>query len=373
MRRDARNNFQVIAGRFCIEGIYLETIPYGFGHINDTFLSSFNEQGKKKLYIMQRINSNVFTNPEKLMENIIGITQHLKKKIIQSGGDPLRETLNLIPTKEGKWYHIDKCGDYWRMYMYIDGAQTYEMVKNSDHFYKAGKSFGNFQKMLADYPAETLFETIPDFHNTAKRYETFIKTVEKDPMSRTGQVLPEIEFITSRKDEVSVLTDLLDRGELPLRVTHNDTKFNNIMIDDKTGEGICVVDLDTVMPGLSLYDYGDSIRYGASTAGEDETDLDKVALDMELFELFTKGFLEKTKDSLTDNEIRYFPFSAKLMAYELGMRFLTDHLNGDVYFKIHRDGHNLDRCRTQLKLVWDMEKKMDTMEQLVRKHIGRIV
>jgi thiamine kinase-like enzyme len=302
------------------------------------------------------------------MENISGVTSFLRKKIIEAGGDPDRETLNLIPTKDNGFFYKSLDGNYWRGYIFIEKANTYQIVENLDHFYNAGKAYGKFQKLLESYPADTLYETIPDFHNTKKRYETFLTSVEKDVKNRASGVKNEIEFVIKRAKDTAVLVDLLDKGKLPLRVTHNDTKFNNVMIDDATGEGVCVIDLDTVMPGLSLYDFGDSIRSGANPADEDEKDVSKVWMDLELFEHFTKGFLEQTRESLTPLEIEYLPFSAKIMTFECGMRFLTDYLSGDVYFKIHRQEHNLDRTRTQFKMVADMEEKKEQMQRIVRKY-----
>lgn len=362
-------NFKEVVKNFTFVGSFTEAQPYGFGHINDTFAAYFQKaDGSLHRYILQRINHNVFKKPEELMKNIEGITRYLRKAVIEAGGDPERETLNLIPTIDGKSYYRDVDGNYWRGYIFIEGAQTYQIVEKPEHFYKAGKAFGRFQKLLESYPASTLSETIPNFHNTKKRFEALEEAVKKDVMGRAKDVKAEIEFAFKRADETAVLVDLLEKGGLPLRVTHNDTKFNNVMIDDITGDGICVIDLDTVMPGLSLYDFGDSIRFGTNPAAEDEKDLEKVWMDLPLFEEFTRGFLEAAGDSLTEAELDYLPFSAKIMTYECGIRFLTDHLNGDTYFKIHREGHNLDRTRTQFKLVADMERKYDLMKQVVQKY-----
>ncbi len=250
-------------------------------------------------------------------------------------------------------------------YLFIEEAKTYQLVENPIHFNNAGKAFGRFLKYLADYPAASLYETIPDFHNTAKRYEDFLEAVRRDAKGRAKEIQTEIQFVRERAEDTKVLLTLLEKGALSLRVTHNDTKFNNVMIDDATGEGICVIDLDTVMPGLSLYDFGDAIRSGATTAQEDEMDLSKVWLDLTLFESFTKGFIETAGDSMTEMELEYIPFSARLMTLECGMRFLGDYLNGDIYFKVNREKHNLDRARNQLKLTADMEKKLDLMNEIV--------
>jgi len=242
------------------------------------------------------------------------------------------------------------------------------VVETLQHFYNAGKALGNFEELLSDFPAEKLHETIPNFHNTKIRYEVFLQVLAEDKMNRAKDVQKEIEFVLERGKETTVLVELLNSGKLPLRVTHNDTKFNNVMIDNDTGEGVCVIDLDTIMPGSALYDFGDSIRSGANPAEEDERDLSKVSMDLQLFEHFTRGFLEGTKHSLTDTEIEYLPFAAKLMTFECGIRFLSDHLNGDTYFKIHRENHNLDRARTQFKMVEDMEKKLNEMKAIVDKY-----
>jgi Ser/Thr protein kinase RdoA (MazF antagonist) len=302
------------------------------------------------------------------MQNIEGVTRHLRKKIIAAGGDPERETLNIIPTIDGKSFYKTDEGNYWRAYVFIENAQTYQIVENLQHLCNAGKAFGKFQKFMGDFPAEKLHETIVNFHHTGKRYEAFEEALSKDIMGRAESVKAEIEFVQKRAKETTILVDLLKNGKLPLRVTHNDTKFNNVMIDDKTGEGVCVIDLDTVMPGLSLYDYGDSIRSGTNPANEDEKDLSKVCMDLTLFENFTKGFLDSAADFLTQTEINHLPFSAKMMTFECGIRFLADHLSGDTYFKIHREGHNLDRARTQFKMVADMEEKYDEMKAIVEKY-----
>ena len=366
MEEKNKFNIENIARNFQFTGKFQKAKPIDSGHINDTYAVCFaKDDGEEYRYILQRINHNVFKEPEKLMENISGITQHMKKKIAKSGGDPLRETLNLTPTVDGKYLYRCEDGNYWRGYLFIHGARSYQTVENVDHFYKAGKAFGNFQRLLSDYPAEELHETIPNFHHTRMRFDALVEAVERDAMNRAKEVKEEIKFALKRADDTPILVELLEKGELPLKVTHNDTKFNNVLIDDKTGEGICVVDLDTVMPGLSLYDFGDAIRFGASTADEDEQDLSKVWMDIELYENFTRGFLEAAGNSMTKTELNYLPFSAKLMTYECGIRFLTDHLNGDTYFKIHRPGHNLDRARTQFKLVADMETKLDEMAKIL--------
>ena len=361
IKKEVIENFQ-------FEGEYTEGIPYGSGHINDTFRVTFQHKGETKRYILQRMNNQIFLNPEELMENVVGVTSWLRKKIVENGGEPERETLNLVPAKDGKAFYKDSEGEYWRVYLFIEGAKTYDLVENQEDFYQSAVDFGRFQGLLADYPAETLHETIQDFHNTVKRLDTFKKAVEADGCGRAAQVQEEIQFVLDREALAHKLCDMQAEGKLPLRVTHNDTKLNNIMIDDETRKAICVIDLDTVMPGLSVNDFGDSIRFGASTGAEDEPDLSKVSCSMELFELYTKGFVEGCKGSLTEEELDMLPVGAMTMTYECGMRFLTDYLEGDHYFKIHREGHNLDRCRTQFKLVKDMEEKWNQMNEIVNKY-----
>lgn len=354
---------------FRYDGVLIDERPYGSGHINDTFLLTFDISGMGTIrVILQRMNDSIFKEPEKLMENVLGVTSYLRKIIIENGGDPERETLNVIRTVANRPYFVDSEGGYWRSYKFIEGATCYDQVESPEDFYQSAVSFGNFQRLLAEYPAETLHETIEGFHDTKARFETFKKAVEADACGRAASVQKEIQFVLDHEDVANVFGDMLAKGEIPLRVTHNDTKLNNIMIDDKTRKGICVIDLDTVMPGLAMNDFGDSIRFGASTAAEDEQDLSKVSCDMDLFDIYAKGFIEGCGGKLTDKEIELLPMGAKVMTFECGMRFLTDYLEGDPYFKIHREGHNLDRCRTQFKLVEDMEAKWDTMQEIIKKY-----
>jgi len=359
-------NIEEALAQFETEGVLAERKPYGNGHINDTFLLSYETgAGKKRQYILQRMNHEIFKQPALLMENVVNVTEYLRKKIVERGGDPERETLNVVKTKAGDSFYEDKDHNFWRMFLYIDRTVCLETVESKKDFYDSAVAFGNFQRMLADYPADTLHETIPNFHNTPSRLRDFRKAVERDALGRAASVREEIAFALAREKDTSVLTSLLAEGKLPLRVTHNDTKLNNILFDEASKKALCVIDLDTVMPGLSLYDFGDSIRFGASTGEEDEKDLSKIELSLELFEAYTKGFLEGCGGSLTDLEIQMLPMGAKLMTYECGIRFLADYLDGDVYFKTARKEHNLDRARTQFKLVADMEKKWDEMARIV--------
>ena len=361
-RGEALVNFQ-------LHGMVMSAVPYGSGHINDTFLMTLRkDDGSEGRVIMQRMNDAIFTKPEELMENILNVTSYLREVIIQNGGDPERETLNVIRTKDDKPYFIDSEGNYWRCYIFIENARTYDQVESAEDFYQSAVAFGNFQRLLANYPAETLHETIKGFHDTKARFEVFKKAVADDVCGRAASVQEEINFYLEHEDLANVFGDMLANGEVPLRVTHNDTKLNNVMLDDATRKGICVIDLDTVMPGLAMNDFGDSIRFGASTAAEDEKDLDKVWCDMDLFDVYAKGFIEACGGKLTSKEIESLPMGAKVMTYECGMRFLTDYLQGDVYFKVHREGHNLDRTRTHIKLIQDMETKWDIMNNIVKKY-----
>lgn len=352
---------------FRLAGIPRSVNPHGNGHINDTYLVICDDAGNEKKYILQRMNHSIFRNPQALMENVAGVTSYLQEKIRERNGDPDRETLSVIKTKTGENYFEDSLHNFWRVFPFIEDTYCLEKVENAGDFYDCAQAFGSFQRQLADYPAETLHETIPLFHHTPSRFQTFQKAVREDPLGRADSVREEINFALAREADTHVLTDLLEKGELPLRVTHNDTKLNNILFDTVTKKALCIIDLDTVMPGLSLYDFGDAIRTGANTGAEDETDLSKIGLNLSLFETFAAGFLTGCAGSLTPLEIELLPMGAKLMTYECGIRFLADYLVGDVYFKIHREHHNLDRARTQFKLVADMEAKWEEMAEIVRR------
>jgi thiamine kinase-like enzyme len=355
---------------FDFPGTLVEVASYGSGHINDTRRATFRQaDGSDRHYILQRINTQIFTDPDGLMDNIVNVTKYLKQKITAAGGDPDRETLTVLHTKEGHPMARTMGGkDYWRCYPFIENTVSYDLVENENDFYTVARAFGHFQMQLSDYPASTLHETIPHFHDTPNRYANFHKALAADALGRAKDAKPEIDFVLAHEKDAGALTSLLAAGKLPLRVTHNDTKLNNILLDKDTGKALCVIDLDTVMPGLVHYDFGDSIRFGASTALEDEQDLSKVHFSLELFEVFTKGFLESAGSVLTPLEKETLPIGAKLMTLECGVRFLTDYLEGDTYFKIHRPGHNLDRCRTQFKLVQEMEEKAGQMQEVIQKY-----
>ena len=346
----------------------LGAVRYGQGHINDTFCVLCQPQeGDCIRFILQGLSLAAFPHPEELMENFIGITSYLREIITQQGGDPLREALSLVKTRDGKDYYTDGTGKVWRLTPFIENTDCFQSA-TPELFEASARSFGNFQHMLQNYPAETLHETIVNFHNTEDRYAKFEAALAADKLGRAAGIAEEIQFVQDRKADCSVALDALRSGKLPLRVTHNDTKLNNILIDRATGKGICVIDLDTTMPGLSINDFGDSIRFGANHAKEDEKDLSKVNFDIDLYEVYTRGFLEGAQGSLTPAELEYLPWGARLMTLECGIRFLTDYLDGDHYFRIHRPEHNLDRCRTQFKLVRDMEEQFDAMAAVVAKY-----
>ena len=339
--------------------------PYGNGHINDTFLVVHN--GKR--YILQRMNHTVFPNPHQVMQNICGVTEHIRGKARMSGGDVERASLTVIKTCDGKDYFCDSIGSFWRLYDFVEGTITREVVENKNDFYTCAKAFGEFQQQLADYPAQSLFEAIVNFHNTPVRFENLMRAVEKDVCGRAASVATEIQFAKDREQFCKTLENANKDGRLPLRVTHNDTKLNNILFDEKTGMPVCVIDLDTVMPGYSVTDFGDSIRFGANTAVEDETDLSKVTLDLELFEAYATGFLEGCGGKLTQTEIELLPVGAMMMTLECGMRFLTDYLEGDTYFRTAYDKHNLVRCRNQFKLLTELEKVDGQVKDIIQKYL----
>lgn len=346
--------------------IDFDTSPYGNGHINDTYVT-----GCKPRYILQRINSNVFKNPPEVMENIAKVCDFLREKIKAEGGDPDRETLTLVRTTDGNAYHKENDKDYFRVYKFIEDAISVDIPESPEQFYNAAKAFGKFQRLLASFPADELHETIKDFHNTPKRFEAFEEAVKNDACNRLAEVEREVAFVRERRDICSLIVDGVADGSIPLRVTHNDTKINNVMLDAETNKGLCVIDLDTVMPGSLLYDFGDALRAGANRAAEDETNLDLVGIDLDMFEAFTRGFCEELADSFTEREAELLATSAIILTFECGIRFLTDYLNGDTYFKIHRPNHNLDRARDQFKLVYDMETKLDLMNDIVKKILAK--
>lgn len=362
-------DFEKIVAKFQINGTLKSCERYGEGHINETYLAIVDENGKDVWYILQRINSKLFTNVEKLMNNIRLVTEFNRAKIIAKGGNPDRESLTLVYTKDGApYFHCVDCDSYFRIYKFITDAIAYSTVEKPEHFYQSAVAFGNFANLLAEFDATQLYEVLPKFHNTVKRFNDFETAIKNNTSGRKDNVTKEIDFFLSRKHYASKIVDLLESGKMPTKVTHNDTKLNNVMLDAKTGEYVAVIDLDTIMPGSICYDFGDSIRFGCNPVAEDEVDLTKVVFDINLFEFYVKGYLSALKDSITPIEKENLAFSAILMTYECGMRFLADYLDGDVYFRTHREGHNLDRARTQIKLIQDMEGCFEQMQAIVNKY-----
>jgi len=356
------NDIKHVLKQFCFEGEFARVEEMHSGNINNTYHLIYKlPDGGRNEYILQQINTYAFKKPEEVMSNVYRVTDHLTRAYQRQGGDPTRRVLQLIETRARGWMYRDDRDRCWRAYHFIGDAVAYDRPESARHFMEAGRAFGNFQKMLFDFPAEELYDTIPDFHNTRKRFYAFVAAVAEDKGGRVRKLEKEIDFFFDRRKMMSQIVEMIERGEIPLRVTHNDTKMNNVMLDANTGKGLCVIDLDTVMAGSVLYDYGDAIRFGASTAAEDEEDLGKIALDLDLFRAFTEGFVSQINGSLTDNEMRMLPLGIKVITCELAMRFLTDYIDGDLYFKVRSPEHNLIRARAQMKLLEDIEEKYDEM------------
>lgn len=358
-----------VARHFQVEGEFLEARPHGSGHIHDTYAVLFkSKSGKTHPYLLQRINQHVFKDPQSLVQNIERITRHLQRKITACGGDPLRETLTLIPTKAGYYLFQDVQGNFWRAYIFIENAHTTDKADSPLQVYQAARSYGKFQSLLADFSAGDLVETIPSFHHTPQRFQALLEAIRRDACNRVSSAEEEIRFSRDREQDTRVLVDLIGQGKLPLCITHNDTKLNNVMFDDVSGEGICVIDLDTVMRGTVLYDFGDAVRSAAALSAEDDARISGSALSLDIFEHLTRGYIESAGDFLTPVELDNLVLSAKLMSLECGLRFLTDHLNGDTYFKVSRPGQNLDRCRAQFNLVRDIESHSQEMQRIVDRY-----
>lgn len=357
-----------LASFFALDGEATDCKECKTGHINSTY---FITTDKGSRYVLQMINKNVFKKPDEVMENIYGVTTYLKELIKNNGGDPERETLTVVLANDGKTFFLDENGDTWRMYLFIKDAKTEDSAESTELFELVGEAFGKFQCQLSGYDASTLYETIPNFHNTKHRFATFLSSLEKNASGRAERCKKEIEFLCEREAKCSLIVDKIASGELPLRVTHNDTKLNNIMLDSNTGKPLAVIDLDTVMPGSLLYDFGDAIRFGASSAAEDETDLCKVFVKTDMFDAFAKGYIRGLGGSVTETEIRMLPAGAYVITLETGMRFLTDYIDGDTYFRTEYPEHNLDRARNQFKLVADMEEKEDMLNEIVEKYITK--
>jgi len=356
-----------IVSHFEIEGTFKAGEPYGSGHINDTFKIDTVEDDQYD-YILQRVNHHVFKDVPGLMENVERVCSHIKSKIEGvEGVNPDREVLTVIPTQHKSSYHKDVDGNFWRMYIFIWDNKSYDRVDSPAKAFEGGRMFGQFQSQLADLPGKPLNETIPNFHNISWRLDTFMDTLERNPAGRADAIRAEIDFVLSRSEEMKTILKLGEAGKIPLRITHNDTKFNNVLLD-QDDKGLCVIDLDTVMPGYVHYDFGDSIRTTTNTGNEDDANLDNIEMDIDLFEGYTKGFLQETKDTLNQVEIDHLAFSGKLFPYMIGLRFLTDYVDGDNYFKTHSEHHNLQRARAQFKLLTSMERQYDEMRKIVGKY-----
>ncbi len=360
------NEIKHVLPHFLFEGTFDSVEELHSGNINNTYRLVFRaENGRENQYALQHINNYVFKEPAIVMRNMEMVCNHLRDCYLSEGVDPKRRMIELIPLSGGGVLYIDERNDFWRAYHFIDGASAYDRVEQPEHFREAGRGFGEFQRRLCDFQANRLVETIPNFHNTKKRFYAFVASVDRDRAGRVRELESEIDFFFDRRKMMSAIVDRIQAGLLPLRATHNDTKINNVMIDEETGKALCVIDLDTVMPGSVLYDFGDAIRFGASTAAEDEPDVEKIGLDMNLFTLFTEGFLSEVDGFLTKEELRLLPLGVKVMTCELAMRFLTDYIDGDLYFKVKDPRHNLVRARAQMRLLEDIESKYAKMCEIV--------
>ncbi len=360
------NELKRISRHFQIYGEILHAEPLKIGHINETYTATYDQGGMRVRYIHQKLNRNVFKNPVGVMKNMMRVTSHLRKKLeARNVPDLTRRAMVVIPTRAGKPYHENGNRDVWRTFVYIEGVQTHEAVQSPAQAFQAGKAFGEFQSLLVDLPGGRLVETIPDFHNTRQRFDNFLNAVQADGCNRAAGVRAEIEFALKRQKLVRVILDDLAKGKIPERITHNDTKFNNVMLDVTTGEAMCIVDLDTVMPGCALYDFGDMVRTTTSPTLEDELDLSKVTMQMPMFKQLARGYHSTAGQFLNRREKELMAFAGKLISFEIGLRFLTDYLSGDVYFRTHRPDHNRDRCRTQFKLVESIERQENAMQKFV--------
>jgi hypothetical protein len=361
------HDMESIARRFRIRGEPSEITPVPTGHIHDTYVLTTKEAGRTIRYVLQRINHTVFPDPPRMMENIVRITGHIRHRLWENDPTLAHRQLEVIATQDGQGYCQDAAGSFWRMYNFIEDAATYDMLTSAPAAYEAARMFGWFQKMLLDLPAPPLHETIPGFHDTPRRLAAFEEALRTDPCNRAGGAKPEIDFIFANAALCHVLTGLVTASEIPVRIAHNDAKINNVMLDTATGEGVCVIDLDTVMPGLSIHDFGDLVRTATCPAAEDERHLSKVAVDASLFDALARGFAQGTSGFLTPAEKSHLVFGGKLITFEQLIRFLTDYLAGDVYYKVHRKEHNLDRARTQMKLVQSIIEQEESLNGRVKR------
>ena len=361
-------NLQFLKPAFDLHGDYVAAEPYGSGHINNTFVATYEQADCRVRYLHQRINDKVFQNGPALMNNISRVISFNQAKLReQAVGDVSRRCLTLLESSEGHPYHVDAEGRFWRTYLFLEGARTFDRLENKSQAEAAAMAFGKFQRLLSGFSGKRLNETIPDFHNTPRRYAAFQQIVELDKYNRAAGVRGEIEWFLEREPLAGIVTGALAAGEIPERITHNDTKLNNVMLDDATGEGICVIDLDTVMPGSCLYDFGDMVRSMTNTGSEDAIDYSGVSMSLPVYKALLAGYLAEMRDCLTDRELDLLAFSGKLITLEIGLRFLTDYLGGDRYFKVHREGQNLDRCRSHMALVESIEDQLSEMERAVKR------
>ena len=364
------NTIKNVLPHFCFQGQYKGVSELTSGNINSTYLLEYQDESQPCLYILQHINTYVFKNPREVISNISAVTDHLRAALRRNHEDTARRVLELIPTRGGSNLHEDADGDVWRAYAYIENARALDVVTSTYEMEQVGRGFGSFQRLLYDFPAQDLFCPIPNFHHTLKRFYAFVRSVDEDRAGRVKHLNDEIEFMFERRRMMGSIVKMLDEGVIPYRVTHNDTKSNNVMLDNTTGEAICVIDLDTVMAGSSLYDYGDAVRFGASTAAEDEPDISKIALDMDKANAFTKGFVEETNGFLTHAELMNLPLGIKVLTCELAMRFLTDYIDGDVYFRVNSPEHNLVRARAQMALLRDIERREKDLQAMTERCIA---
>ena len=362
-----KRDIKSIAKHFCIRGELTEIRPLLRGHINDTYVLTTKKNEHIVRYILQRINHTVFKDPPSVMGNIIRVTEHIRSRMQRIEPGLASRQLTVISSVDDRCFHKDGRGSFWRVYNFIEDAVAYDTIESAELAYEAARMFGWFQKMLVDLPGPALHESICDFHNTPKRFETFQRILKEDTCNRAKNAKPEIKFLFDNAVICDALVNLAGKGGIPVRVTHNDAKVNNVMLDKNTNKGVCVIDLDTVMPGLSIYDFGDMVRTGTTFADEDERNLSKVAMNLPMFEVFARGFAEQSRHFLTSVEKEHLAFSAKLITFEQFIRFLTDYLAGDVYYKVHREGHNLDRSCTQMKLVRSIIEQEEAMNEVIEK------
>ncbi len=359
-----------IVNKFNINGYFISSKPFGSGHINDTRLVTFNEDGHKANYIFRKINKNVFKNPEIVVNNTLIVTKHIRAKLEQENAtDIIRNVVTLIQAKDGKYFYIDNDGEYWSVLRFIEDAYTIDFVENTKQAYEAAKAFGKFTKQLNDIDISKIKETIPNFHNLKSRLQVFDNAVEADVVKRVGKVANEIEEVKKNRSLQESITNLMNSKIIPTRVVHNDTKINNVMLDKKSNKGLAVIDLDTVMPGTVLFDFGDMIRTSTSPVEEDEKDIPKIKMQINIFEAIVEGYLSELKNVLTEMEIKNLVYGAEVIVFEQAVRFLTDYLMGDVYYSIKHDDHNIDRARNQFALLNSIQEQKIEMERIVKKHI----